>query len=122
MLHTVDSMDLAEEVKSEVPPLTGVTGTPPMFPAASTLKPLIGAQSMPRTVSAVEHVRRDYAAFMTVPLDVKTLKSFDEAPMQITEQTPLVRLQFYFAMLNWEQVFVTRHGLLVGIVGKDQLQ
>ena len=43
----------------------------------------------------------------------------DKAPFMVMEETPMSKIHFLFTMLNLDQLFVIKMGVLVGIITKN---
>ncbi len=66
----------------------------------------------------------EYRKFMSLPMfndDVFQQVEFDTSPILFSEMTPVSKIHYYFAMLDIDQVFVARKGILLGVFTKDDL-
>lgn len=55
------------------------------------------------------------------PADIVPPIPFDPAPLQLSEQLPVPKIHFLFAICLFSQMFVTRDGRLLGVVLKEDL-
>lgn len=58
--------------------------------------------------------------FLEAPADLSNgLIHIDDAPLSIPETTPLAKVHFLFIMLGLTQIYVTKRGVLIGVISRD---
>ncbi|CAG9335796.1 unnamed protein product [Blepharisma stoltei] len=67
-----------------------------------------------------EEEEPEIKAFLDAPVnfDSDSLQ-IDEAPLAIPETTPLAKVHFLFIMLGLMQIYVTKRGVLIGVISRD---
>jgi CBS domain-containing protein len=60
------------------------------------------------------------AEFWNTPVDLKSPALVtDNAPLSVSEHTPLAKVHYLFLMLGLSQLYITHKGALKGIITRD---